>query len=209
MSTEDTTAPNPRLPFFEALSERWDAIYDAGRARPLLAAGLARHGVGPAEHVVDLGCGTGVLLGVLGEHLGPQGRIEAVDLAPAMIARAQRKFPDPRIRFHVADVCALPLADGAVDRVLCFSAWPHFPDPDAAIAELARVLRPGGRLHIWHIDSRATINHIHQTADPAVAHDLLEPAADLAARLQAAGLTVTSQQDDDQAYELVAHTPAG
>mgnify|MGYP001085855617 CR=1 FL=1 len=54
------TSDNPRRAYFDDLSERWDQIYDIARARPLLCAGLERLQVGPAERVVDLGCGTGV-----------------------------------------------------------------------------------------------------------------------------------------------------
>jgi len=195
---------NPRRAYFDDLSERWDRIYDIDRARPLLRAGLDRLAVGAAERVVDLGCGTGVLLGCLIDHLDPAGRIEAVDLAPRMIAEARRKYPDPRVRFHVADAASLPFDDASVDRVICFSAWPHFPDPDAVVRQAARVLVPGGRLHVWHIDSRQTINDIHKNAGPAVQQDLLEPASDLAGRMQRQGLQVESTRDDHQAYEITA-----
>ena len=138
------------------------------------------------------------------DHLEPAGRIEAVDLAPRMIAEARHKYPDPRVRFHVADAAALPFDDASVDRVICFSAWPHFPDPDAVVRQAARVLVPGGRLHVWHIDSRHTINDIHKNAGRAVQQDLLEPAEHLAARMQRQGLQVESTRDDHQAYEITA-----
>jgi len=198
---------NPRRAYFDELSERWDQIYDIGRARPLLCAGLERLGVAPGERVVDLGCGTGVLLGCLIDHLGPAGRIEAIDLAPRMIAASRRKFPDPRVSYHVADAASLPLEDNSIDRLICFSAWPHFPDPDAVVQEAARVLRPGSRLHVWHIDSRQKINDIHRNAGPAVQRDFLEEAPALADRMQRCGMQIESIRDDDEAYEVGASMP--
>jgi ubiquinone/menaquinone biosynthesis C-methylase UbiE len=94
-----------------------------------------------------------------------------------------------------------------VDRVVCFSAWPHFGDPAAVAAEARRVLRPGGTLHVLHVQSREQINEIHGRAGGAVAHDLLPPAAQLAALLEAAGLAVTETVDAEDRYRVSAHRP--
>jgi len=193
---------NPRREYFDSLADGWDEMYDTERVLPLLQQGLEALGVGPAERILDLGCGTGILLGALLARLGPAGRVEAVDLSPRMIARARDKFPDERVRFHVADVTDPPVLDAGFDRAICFSAWPHFPEPDRVIAAIRRVLAPGGRAHVWHADSRAVIDDIHRHAGEAVHHDLLEPAAVLAERFERQGLRVTQQQDDEHGYLL-------
>jgi ubiquinone/menaquinone biosynthesis C-methylase UbiE len=197
-----------RREYFDELAGRWDDIHgnghDAGKISPLLKEGLRRFEVEPAERIVDLGCGTGVLLGCLLEHLGPAGRVQAVDFAPRMIARAREKHKDGRVEFLVADAAAIPVPDVSVDRVVCFSAWPHFPDPDAVILELKRILKPGGRLHVWHTSSREKINDIHRSVHAAVCQDMLEPAGRLATRMSRAGFTVEEQRDDQEAYLVTA-----
>ncbi len=151
---------------------------------------------------------TGVLLGVLLERLGPAARVEAVDLAPRMIARASVKHPDARVRFHVAGAARLPLPDASVDRAVCFSVWPHLHDPDAVIAELERVLRPGGTVHVWHVDGRETIDAIHRGAGEAVGDDRLEPADALAGRFRRRGFTVTEAVDTADTYRVTAVSSA-
>lgn len=193
-----------RRDYFDDLADRWDDFYETDRVRPLLIDGLHRFAVDPQEHVVDLGCGTGVLLGCLLDHLGPEGKVHAVDFSPRMIAKAKAKHHDSRVEFLIADACKLPIGSASVDRVLCFSAWPHFPDPHAVIRELSRVLKPGGRLHVWHVDSREKINDIHKHAHEAVHQDILEAADRLCDRMCREGLVIEEQRDDQEAYLVTA-----
>jgi len=197
-----------RSEYFDQMADRWDQIHGNGHkavlTRTLLQEGLRTFGVDFDERVVDLGCGTGVLLGCLLEHLGTKGRVHAVDFAPRMIARAREKHPDERVGFLVADAGAVPLPDGSVDRVVCFSAWPHFPDPEAVILEMRRILKPGGRLHVWHTSSRDKINDIHKNVHQAVCRDMLEPADRLARRMRRAGFSIEDQRDDADAYLVTA-----
>jgi len=191
---------NPRSAHFDAIAELWDGWDDLAVLARRLAAGLAALGVGGAETVVDLGCGTGNLSLALLAALSGDGRVVAVDISPRMIQVAAGKVRDARASFHVADAAELPLAAAACDRVVCFSAWPHFPDKDAVASELTRVLRPGGRAHVWHLSSRATINDIHANAGEAVKHDILVPAAETARCFETAGFIVEEVVDDEDGY---------
>jgi ubiquinone/menaquinone biosynthesis C-methylase UbiE len=193
-----------RRDYFDDLAARWDDVYDAERVLPMIKDALRRFAVGPQEQVIDLGCGTGVLLGCLLDHLDEDGTVTAVDISERMIEKAKAKYQDDRVRFLVADAAQIPVPDSSADRVLCFSAWPHFPDPDAVIQELLRVLKPGGRLHIWHADSRDKINDIHKHAHHSVSGDMLEPADRLAERMRSAGMQTEDRRDDQEAYLVSA-----
>jgi SAM-dependent methyltransferase len=190
--------------WFDERAAGWDEVMPLDRVVPALRDVLSELGLSPDERVLDVGCGTGVLTGILLEELGPQGRIDGIDLSPAMIERARASYPDGRVRFQVADAADIPLPEASVDRIVCFAAWPHFEDPDGAVREIYRLLRPGGRVHVWHVDGRATIDRIHREAGGAVGHHRLEPAVRLARRLTRAGFSVVETLDRPDHYRVSA-----
>ena len=100
------------------------------------------------ERVVDAGCGSGFHSLMLAERL-PQGKVLAVDVSTEMLDRlrsnAAARGLSERIEVLHADGLALPMADGSADRAVSVAVWHHLDDPQGAAAELARVLRPGGR----------------------------------------------------------------
>ena len=131
-------------PWYEHLYARLHAILRGALGQP------ARAGTAAA---LDAGCGTGFQAAVL-ETLGY--RTHGVDVAPALLAVAQRRLP--RTTFVRARLEALPYADGSFEAVACCGSTLSFvADPAAALGELGRVLRPGGRLlleveHKWSAD---------------------------------------------------------
>ncbi|MEV0407752.1 methyltransferase domain-containing protein [Actinoallomurus sp. NPDC050550] len=101
----------------------------------------------PGQTVLDLGCGPGTDLGALAGGVGDEGRVIGVDRDPRMTARAHgRTASNARVRVVLGDAHALPLPDGGLDRARTDRVLQHVADPAAALAELRRVLRPGGRL---------------------------------------------------------------
>jgi SAM-dependent methyltransferase len=97
----------------------------------------------PASVVLDAACGTGRYSTYLAER---GHRVIGVDRSPAMLAKAREKLPEST--FRDGDLEALPLASGSVDVAVCALALVHLPEVGRAIAELARVVRPGGRVII-------------------------------------------------------------
>lgn len=190
--------------FFDGIADEWDARQDLQELSGKLARGIEELGVRPDERILDVGCGTGNLTRALLERLSPEGRITAIDIAPRMIAAARRKIRDPRVEWRVADVRDLALPDSSFDRVICFSAWPHIDDREAAAAEILRVLKPGGTLHIWHAAGRGRINEIHAAAGGPIGRDLLPPAHETAELLARCGLRVRAAIDDQERYLVTA-----
>jgi SAM-dependent methyltransferase len=110
---------------------------------PLLAAAALR----PGERVLDVACGTGVIARRAAEQVGPAGAVTAIDLSPDMIdvARATPAPSAPPIEWHTGDAASLPFPDGAYDVVLCQMGLMFMENRAAAVAEMRRVLKPGGR----------------------------------------------------------------
>lgn len=95
------------------------------------------------ERVLDVGCGTGHLSRAIVERSEPS-EVRAVDLAPAYIEHAQKHTVHPRVHFEVGDACALKFADRGFDRALSLLVLHFVPRPERAIAEMRRVVKPGG-----------------------------------------------------------------
>lgn len=98
--------------------------------------------VGPADRVLDVATGAGHTAGALAE--GGVDSVVALDAAPGMVATATRAFPD--VAGVIGDAERFPFAADSFDAVTCRIAAHHFPDPERFVAEVARVLEPGGTL---------------------------------------------------------------
>jgi ubiquinone/menaquinone biosynthesis C-methylase UbiE len=126
--------------------ERITSRFMDGSAALLAAA--AR--LAPGDRVLDLACGTGLVARRALPFVGEAGRVVGADINEGMVAAAHELVGDG-IEWVAAPCDALPFADGTFDRVVCQQGFQFFPDLAAAMAESARVLRPGGRLlaTIW------------------------------------------------------------
>jgi ubiquinone/menaquinone biosynthesis C-methylase UbiE len=199
---------NPsKVTFFDGIAEQWDGWECLKSLARNLDHGLETFGVGADETVLDIGCGTGNLTAALLRRLAATGRVEAVDVSPCMIEVARRKVADARVRWHLAEAEHLPLADGTCDRAVCYSVWPHFDDPGAVARELGRVLRPGGRIHVWHLISRECVNQIHADAGEAVCQDHLPPVQELAGLFVGQGFDLITAVESSGSYVLTAAKP--
>jgi SAM-dependent methyltransferase len=113
------------------------------------AAGLVeRVGVRRGDRVLDVACGTGVVARAAAEGVGRTGRVAGIDINAAMlgVARSLPAGPGARIGWVQGSVLSLPYAEASHDVVLCQLGLQFVPDRPGALAQMRRVLRPGGRL---------------------------------------------------------------
>lgn len=97
---------------------------------------------------LDIGSGPGNVTASLARAAGPEGLALGVDISEPMLARAVRNEAGPQVGFIKADAQRLPLRDNTVDAVVSTAVLQLVPSPAAALGEMARVLRPGGRLAV-------------------------------------------------------------
>src|SRR5207247_11185257 len=98
------------------------------------------------DRFLDVGCGTGA---AVRQAAATASRAVGLDLSPAMLERAEQLAEGiDGVEFRLAESSELPFEDGAFTAVLCTSSFHHYPDPEASVREMARVLGPGGRIVI-------------------------------------------------------------
>ncbi|MFC1440839.1 methyltransferase domain-containing protein [Streptacidiphilus sp. N1-10] len=134
------------------------------RLRAWAHSGLA---AAPGERALDVGAGTGSETQVLAAAVGPGGGAVGVEPNAGLRAVAEQRATEAgnAARFVDGDALALPFGDASVDVVWCERVFQHLAEPQRAAAEIARVLRPGGRVALLDTDWATTILH---PGDPAV-----------------------------------------
>ncbi|MEU6668452.1 class I SAM-dependent methyltransferase [Streptomyces sp. NPDC046727] len=185
--------------FFTARADDWDSRFpDDG---PAYAAAVADLGLREGDRVLDAGCGTGRALPPLRAAVGPSGVVLGADLTPAMLHAAARAGRDRDGRLLLADVSALPLRSGCLDAVFAAGLIAHLPHPADNLRELARGVRPGGMLALFHPIGRAALaarQGRQITPDDLRAEPRLRP---LLAR---SGWRMTSYVDEDARFLALA-----
>lgn len=154
------------------------------------------------EQFLDLGCGPGYVSRELGLAVGEEGRVSGIDLSSPMLAMARKRCTDlPWVEFVEGDVCALPFPDASFDGAVALQTYAYPPDLNAALTELCRVLRPGGRAVIldtdfdsvvWQSRDRTRMQQVLDSFAPHVSYPDLPRVLAPAAR--AVGLTVVQTE---------------
>ena len=149
-----------QLEFDEALAQQLDAVYrtrDVVRRRRLVREAVAAQ---PGERIVDVGCGPGYYVAELAEQVGPGGAVTGVDQSDAMLAVARGRCEGlGNVSFVTGDATRLPVDDASFDAAVSVQVMEYVPDVAAALAELRRVLTPGGRVVLWDVDWRTVSWH--------------------------------------------------
>ena len=142
-----------QLVFDEKIVEQLEVVYrsrDILRRRKLVYQALdAQQG----DRVLDVGCGPGFYSRELLDQVGPEGSVTGVDQSPQMLAVAKRRTEGfANVAFEEGDATALPVEGERFDRALSVQVLEYVRDIPAALAEMHRALRPGGRVVIWDVD---------------------------------------------------------
>ena len=185
--------------FFSARAADWDSRFpDDG---PAYAAAVAELGLREGARVLDAGCGTGRALPPLRDAVGPSGVVLGADLTPAMLEAAARAGRDADGQLLLADVAALPVRSESLDAVFAAGLIAHLPNPAENLRELARVVRPGGTLALFHPIGRAALA---ARQGRRITPEDLRAEPNLRPLLAGSGWRMTSYVDEDDRFLALA-----
>jgi len=184
----------PQRGFFDI----WSRVYDlapvqAAIYHPVHDAVLGELRAHPAPRILDVGCGTGDLTDRLRRELRPQ-LVAGCDFSAGMLEQAAARTD--AVRWLQGDATKLPFADDDFDAVVSTEAFHWFPDPDAALREFNRVLKPGGRVLVALVNVRVpATSRLAHAGSTALGQPARWPTrAEMAERVRAAGFTVERQK---------------
>jgi ubiquinone/menaquinone biosynthesis C-methylase UbiE len=127
-------------------AENYQRYFVPSIGRPVADDLIAVAGLQPGQRVLDIACGTGVVTRLAAERVGAAGAVAGLDVTPGMLAVARAQTPpETSIEWYEASAESMPLPDEAFDVVLCQMGLQFIPSKLAALREMRRVLRPGGR----------------------------------------------------------------
>ncbi|WP_405386034.1 methyltransferase domain-containing protein [Streptomyces sp. NBC_01102] len=185
--------------FFSVRAADWDTRFpDDG---PAYAAAVGELGLRPGDTVLDAGCGTGRALPALRAAVGPGGSVIGADLTPAMLDAAARAGRGGSGALLVADVARLPLRPGVLDAVFAAGLISHLAHPERDLRGLARSVRAGGRLALFHPIGRAALAARHGRGP---SEDDLRAEPRLVPLLARTGWEVESYTDEDDRFLVLA-----
>ena len=186
---------NEMIAYFDRCAPQWDNENLVDPA--IVEAILDNAQVGEGQDVLDVACGTGVLMP---DYLSRRAAsVTGIDISPEMIKIAEQKFSQDNIRFVCGDVETADVGS-AFDAIVIYNAFPHFPDQERLIAHLATLLAPDGILTVAHGASRETIDAHHHGFASKVSVGLM-PAEELA-DMFAKYLEVTTVISNEKMYQV-------
>ena len=181
------------IAFFDRLAPGWDA--DMIRDDGIITTILDHAGICAGMDILDVACGTGVLFP---DYLQRNvGSLTAVDISPEMVKIAKSKFP--QVTVLCGDVQTVDFGR-QFDAIMIYNAFPHFPEPEALIATLSNLLKPGGTLTVAHGMSRAAIDRHHEGSASKVSVGLMHE--DALETLFTKHLTVTVKISNERMYQV-------
>ena len=189
--------------FYDRLSRVYNFLADRGE-HASREAGLALLAAHPGEAVLEIGCGTGHALVVLARAVGPAGHVVGIDLSAGMLTVARRRVAEAgvadRVALDLGDARALPYADAAFAAAFLSFTLEIFalPGLGRVLAEIRRVLRPGGRLGVVSLDGAGgpgTVVELYRWLHRHFPHFVDCQPIDVRGHLAAAGFAVQATRE--------------
>jgi ubiquinone/menaquinone biosynthesis C-methylase UbiE len=170
-------------PLDTTAAEAFEKFLVPATSRPLAEEVVRLAAPVPGERILDVACGTGIVIRLAAPLVAPGGTADGLDFDPAMIAVARAVVPCPdgvTLSWHCADAQQMPFEDATFDVVLCLLGLQYMPDRVASLSEMRRVIKPDGRLVLAVWTSLEDCKGPHAIAQ-ALSRQNIDPAAILKA----------------------------
>jgi ubiquinone/menaquinone biosynthesis C-methylase UbiE len=192
--------------FFNDRAEAWDETNstETVRSSERLIRSLR---IDRGAKVLDIGCGTGIIIPWLLEAVGDQGRVTAIDIAEKMLRIARDKCERPNVEYIHANILNAPFLDHSFDEAVCHNCFLHLAEKERALREIFRILKPGGGVVICYTENRDAINRQHRHIAGEVGGVILPDEPVIRSMLSSAGFREISIRDGRESYLLRAYKP--
>lgn len=180
------------ISFFDEFAPNWDNTNERNDA--VITKILDNCKICEGTRVLDVACGTGVLFP---DYLSRKAVVTGIDISPEMVKTAKEKFPQIEVICKDAESISF---EQEFDVVMIYNAFPHFPNPESLIENLAKSLKKGGRISIAHGASREEINQCHSGKPSKISLPL--PEAEELAKLLEPIFNVDIVISDDIMYQV-------
>ena len=158
--------------FFDSHAQKWDSYWKEEEFL-IMRKILERSGMEKEDAVLDIACGTGILVPFFQEFGISPSCIQGIDISPKMVEVFSHKFP--QISVLCADFITAPLPPAAYSYAIIFNSFPHFLEPEQVFAKVSQVLKPQGKLVIAHTKTMEAIDQHHRHSGAVVrSHRLIE-----------------------------------
>ena len=192
--------------YFNSKAHGWDTPQDEEIVKKLKNIFQEFH-LHPKGNVLDVGCGTGILIPLFSEVKKEQQNLVELDFSEIMLRENKEKWGhcSPTSLSHVhADAHILPFKVESFQWIICFAVLPHLSDKKKSLQECSRVLASQGNLLVLHLMGSRELNCFHSNVGDVITHDQLQPASDLAGVISQCGLEVKTAIDRDDLYLIHA-----
>jgi ubiquinone/menaquinone biosynthesis C-methylase UbiE len=194
--------------FFNRIAASWDSM----QRGPQIESGVRNFVqcayLSGAKSILDVGCGTGILVPFLLDNYPRTRPIIELDFAAEMLRRNRAKFRYKRLVRLEGDATNLPFPDESIDLILCFNTAPHLGQDEAAFRDLFRVLAPGGVIAVGHLMNSTELNRFHANLHGPIALHHLPPAKQLGTVFAGLGGKDVMTQEQTGWYFVRANKPA-
>ncbi len=189
--------------FFDHHAPHWDSYLDEDYLKKAQRL-LNKIEINPSNTVLDIGCGTGILVPYLWNRLQHKGTLIEADISQEMIRHGKMKLKNIPCHWLITDAHYLPLKSETINIIICFSIFPHLINKEQAIKEHTRVLKKGGVWVVCHSRSRIEINEFHKNIGGVVENHFIPEINEIESLLRNANLSLHYYQDNEDGYLLIA-----
>lgn len=156
--------------------------------------------------ILEPGCGTGRLTRILADRVGARGFVIAMDISAGMIDECRNRMGSlTNVQVSCVAVEDHEFSADKFDAIVCYQVFPHFDEKTQVISLFSRILKPLGKLVIFHLINSSQINDVHRKARSAVANDLIPSKKIITQMLASCGFHIDIFEDDENGYLLIAH----